>query len=89
MGGGGVNTSCSRTQHGDIKIMRDKNTKYKENIGLTELAALSQNMATQLHSNLTKHQLDTQKVKAVQKLIPKQSKTENQIGSIALERSVI
>ena len=39
--------------------------------------------------NLTKNHLDTYKVKTVQKMTPKQAKTENQIRITALERSVI
>ena len=39
--------------------------------------------------NLTKYHLDIQEVKTVQKLTQKQAKTENQIRSTALERSVI
>ena len=39
--------------------------------------------------NLTKYHLDTQKVKNVHKLTPKQANIENQIRSTALERSVI
>ena len=38
---------------------------------------------------LTKYHLDTQKVKIVQKLTPKQAKTDNQFRSTALERSVL
>ena len=36
---------------------------------------------------LNKYQLDTQKVKALQKLTPKQTNTENQIRCSALERA--
>ena len=39
--------------------------------------------------NLIKYHLNTQKVKTVQKLTPKQANTENQTGSTALERSVV
>ena len=39
--------------------------------------------------NLTKYHLDTQKVKTLQKLTPKQANIENQVRSAALERSVI